>query len=147
VVANDGHSQVTLPDGWDVKSQPPHGVCLSAVNNKGATGFAVTTTAKSAVANDTTYRDYAVKWTNFLVKDKCDVTMSVADNISVGGRPGVQYRITYVEPSPRVRICIVHITVDGENHFHQLIFSMGDDKYKQTRPAIDAIVSSFQELP
>ena len=148
VVANDGHSQIALPNDWQVKSEPPVGVRLSAVSNKDALGLAINTTAKAeAVPKGATLREYAVKWTSFLVRNKAEVTMNSGEDLSIDGRPALKYKITFREPNSAASICMIHVTVEGKKHYHELMFSMLKSKYDELRPKIEAILTTFQDLP
>ncbi len=78
-----------------------------------------------------------------MVKKFTDVRVGDRQNMTVGGRSAVQYRIDCI--SKRIKVTFFHITVDGVNHFHQLLFSTGTNNVETNRADMNSILLSFRE--
>jgi hypothetical protein len=145
--AKDGHSQIDIPYGWETTTAINDKADLQIHHPDKDISFVVLSEQKSDFANDVTYRDHSDITRQKLLKALSNTKVGPPEEITVGGRRAVRYWIDGVPKSGRLKVTVVHITVDGQNHFHQLLFSMQTGMVEQQKSDMARILESFKDLP
>jgi hypothetical protein len=144
VKSADGRSQVRLPAGWSVKSDPSDKADLQVGNAQQDAFLIVRTEPKVDFADKITSRDHARMTLGRLVKglDDAEVARGPTE-LLVGGRPAVQYEVHGT--AEHLRVIFLHTTVDGNESFHQLVAWTLPSRLESNRKTLEAIIDSFAE--
>jgi hypothetical protein len=140
----DGKCQIQTPSGWTSRADLHSTAGLQASNAKVDAYIIVLSESKLDFAANYTYRDYDKQTlTAFLANLKDSKITSGPKEVTVNGRPGIQYE--FQGTVENIQISYFRTAIDGQESFHQVVAWTIRSKTDTNRNMLQQLINSFQE--
>ncbi len=147
IQSKNGHSQITLPDGWVEANLRSGRNKISAKCDEKAAYVLVIAEAKVDLPKDKTAEDYAARILKIEQGKKAleHQSLSAAKKLKIHGYPAVQYELTGTLKSNGVRIKYLKTFVALPTQFCQVICWTTQSRFDECRSDFDAVTGSVDE--
>lgn len=142
VYSDDGISELSAPDNWSVRADIGRTAALRVSNVEADYHLAVYTYLPDEI-EPATLAEFSESFSKDLMENMEDARMSSPVNLTINGRPAVQYEI-----SGRIgedRFVYLSTTVEGERAKHQLVATTNEADFKASQGALREAIMSFRE--
>lgn len=144
VTAANGICQLEIPEGWSERSDLNDEADIQVASIKEELYVIVLSEYKEDYDDGFTVSDHSERTLEYLMEGVEDAEIvSGPVNIEVNGRPSVQYEIKGVVDG--IKAVYLHITVDGEIAFHQVVAWTLSSGYDKNKPILQSVVNTLAE--
>jgi hypothetical protein len=147
IKSKDGLSEVRVPADWQEIDGLNDAAVLQAGNHQQKAYFVVRTYSKRDWPGDENLQKYAKIWVEEFRESFADSRLESGPlELTINGRPAIQYEFSAIQPPNKTRTMLSHTTVSGRAHLHELVAWTNQRRAEENRAMLQAIVTSFMEL-
>jgi hypothetical protein len=144
VTSANGLCQLEIPKGWSERSDLNDEADIQVANTKEEMYVIVLSEYKEDFADDFTINDHSDLTLEYFLESIEDVEVQSGPVVTqVNGRPALQYKIRGVVDG--IKAAYLHITVDGEIAFHQVVAWTLSSRYDKNQPALQSVIDTLSE--
>ncbi|MBN2099742.1 MAG: hypothetical protein JW753_09115 [Dehalococcoidia bacterium] len=144
VTSANGLCQMEIPKGWSEHSDLNDEADIQVANTKEEMYIIVLSEYKEDFADDFTVNDHSELTLEYLLDSVEDVEIrSGPTEIQVNGQPALQYEIRGVVDG--IKAAYLHITVDGEMAFHQVVAWTLSSRYDKNQATLQSVIDTLSE--
>lgn len=142
ITSSDSVSSITIPGNWDTNLPLNAEACIEVGNMFAEQYVAVITESKSDFPAGTTLKDYSEETRGFTISASNGSPTS-PKSVNINGMPGLRVEIKGIIDG--LPIIYFHVSVEGTNHFHQVIAWTLTDLEDENRDVLNSVIRSFKE--
>jgi Ni,Fe-hydrogenase III component G len=144
VTSTDGLTQIVVPPGWKVRDDLNEEADIQ-VGDLRNNAYLIILSEKKIDFDDISYHQHSkLTRTGFMEQlDNARVSIGPTE-LTVNGRNAVKYELQGSVNG--IKIVYLHITVDGDTAFHQILTWTVPSALDKNREAMDFLVRSFEEV-
>lgn len=142
-VSNDGLCQISLPAGWSTQTNLHADANIQVANIHDGLYLIVLTESKSDFENMSLEGHSELTRQRFL-NNLQNGQIGEPNNFKINDQPALQYQISGTVDN--VNIVYLHTTVEGKEHFHQIVAWTLSSKFEKNKAALESVINSFKEL-
>ena len=145
VTADNGLSQIEIPDNWSERTDLNDEADIQVAYLRKEMYIIVMSEDKQDFEDSFTAESYSELTREFITDGLTSLEISdTAEELEIDGHSALQYEIRGTMDG--IKIAYLHITVDGDQAFHQIIAWTLPSKWDTNRPILESVINSFQEL-
>jgi len=146
IKSKDGLSQVRIPSDWEEIDGLNDAAVLQVGKRQQKAYFVVRTFSKRDFPGDDNHHKYAKSWVEKFRESFEDTRLQAGPTeLTINGRRALQYEFIGVAPENKARVVLLHTTVGGQAHFHELVAWTNQRRIEESRPVFQAVIASFAE--
>ena len=143
ISSKNGQIQVEVPSSWKTQRDLHDNPDLQ-VANVWEDNYLIVLSDNKADFDDLTLEEHSDETRQILLESVDNIQISRGPILlEINGQPAVQYEIR--GSIDKTKVVYLHTTIEGQDHFHQLIAWTLPSKFSKNRPAMESVINSFQE--
>ena len=142
ITSSDSVSSITIPGNWDTNLPLNFIASIEVGNMYDEQYLVVITEPKRDFPTGTTLKEYSEKTRGFTVSAS-NGSATEPKSVNINGMPAIRVEIRGSVDG--ISVIYFHVSVEGANHFHQVIAWTMTEFEDENRDILDSVIRSFKE--